>query len=1119
MINKLTLATIALIAISSINPVQAQSNYNSVRIACYLGNLPPPDNYLTRVRDAGYTHVMAGAGHINTTEWDDGEYSAKDTGIVRNITATFIKCNNFGLKFIPNLPNANRHFKLWKDANNPEITYQICKSNKMDKAVEGDVIDNDFILNLFMDDPSTSEFKTSNVPSYAYNADGLDKTYRSLIADVISEAFKATHLPSTELDYIMLGNDEPCTYDANVGYDYKLLIGKSQEELKWMYENDNNHFGIDKWRIPAAYPRDSHAADSLDSLLSLSTLLIPESTALDSAEMVRLDSLQRLEIARERDSLQNVLNFDRFAYEYSRVLSSANADDTLGYKTRIYNDTIYFYDYHDTAYQHGLRELIAEYYRRRVQDVADFLPDVKCIFYGDLFDPEHIGGYFKTDSVLPMLSNKTVTANGVTIPITEKLIFMPWLYPNTFTHELEGELEDAALRTSTVRLAVRVSAAWAACDVAIPPVGPLSAIANGICKGKAEKYVWEDFTQIDGIDVKINFNATGHKYNITNTMTHFMNSGFPFMFMNSFEKEEVASHTLSQVVKMIEEPAKLTVAQRDSFMLGYAITAFGNPEESKTNHWVDTGSAYNQHFTHNNLEIFSASFNWNGNTDTDLLFGDLTYSNNQNIHFTKPITVTDFFATRKDLFNSYLDAPANSSIRSVNFFDALQFCNELSAREGLEPVYLLSNVTYNSLWDTKKLGTIVTLNDPYDIKGPSIIDAEVSADLSKSGYRLPTVSEILSIASEPGFTRDNNLIEWVWNGIPDSMFHLFSHGSLDTIPLVEARELLIWNGNQYFFIPDTIFRGDPNTGRSFRVVRRNNTLPKLLVYSRDEGLYESNITKPRIYVQNGSSIPLSKFTVHYYFTTNQNKTPVLEQYWVPGSSTSMHQLNDTLYEIQYYFAGPLDTGNAVLPSLDGNVVGVHYSDWSDWDKTKDPSFINSVAFSKNENIVITDSIGAIIHGQLFHTGTAGPGSNPNSGISVFSKDEGYYEGNICKPRIYIQNDSSTPLSFFTVHYYFTVEQNKTPELKTYYIPGSAVSLNQINDSLYEVLYFFTGTLNAGGAIAPDMSGNVIGLHYSDWSDWNKQNDPSFNNSSAFIRNEDIVITDQNGTIIYGRIPE
>ncbi len=1105
----------------------AQAQYNSARIAAYLGPLPPPDNYLIRIKDAGYTHVMAGAGHISATEWDEGRYNAGGIGIIRNITETFIKCNRFGLKFIPSLPNANRHFKLWKNAGNPEITYQICKTNLLEKAVKNEAINNDFLLDLFMAKPSSIEFKTTNVPSYAFNADGLDKTYRSLIADVIYEAFKATNLPSSEFDFIMLGNDEPCTYDANVGYDYKLLIGKSQEDLKWMYENDNNHFGVIKWRVPSTYPWYSPVMDSLRLLLSSTDLLIPDTSGLDLFEKVRLDSLMRLEITWKIDSLNN----DRLAYSFSEFLSAANRIDTLGYKTRVYNDTIYFYDYYDTAYQQGLRELIAEYYKRRVQDVVNFLPEVKCIFYGDLFDPEHIGGYFGTDSVVPVLAGKNVSVNGVTTPITEKLVFMPWLYTNTFTHELESRLDSASLRTSTTRLALRMNAAWMACDVAFPPApgAILTNLANAFCKGKTEKYIWENFTQIDGVDVKISFNATGHKYNITNSIMHFMNSGFPFMFMNSFEKEEVASHSLAQMIKLIEEPAKITAAQRDSFMLGYAIAAFGNPEESNTNLWKDTCGAYDQHFTHNNIEMFSSSFNWKGKKDTELLFSDLVYSANQNIYFAqKPVSVTDYFAVRKDLFNSYLDAPANSPVRSINFFDALQFCNELSAREGLEPVYTLSNIRYNSLWDTKDLDSTATtvssfpdtnsVLTPYNTKGPVIISADVSADLSKSGYRLPTAFEILSIAAEPGFVRNANLTEWIWNGMPNCMFHLFSHDESDTISPFSPYKIY-WPGDPPVLADIRYLPGKPNAGRSFRVVRRNNTLPKLSVFSMDQGLAEPDISKPRIYVQNGSSIPLTKFTVHYYLTSSRDKTPILDPYWVPGSSVSLRQINDTLHEILYYFEGPLDTGNAVLPCLDGNSVGVHYSDWSVWDDTKDPSFINTATFSKNENIVITDSIGAIIHGQLPYNKTNHPDDNPGFGINVFSREEAFTEGNISKPRIYIQNGSTSPLSFFTVHYYFTVEQNKSPELKPYYIPGSTVSLNQINDSLYEVLYLFTGALNSGGAVVPTTDGNVIGLHYSDWSAWNKQNDPSFNNSYSFKSNENIVITDQNGAVIYGRMPE
>jgi hypothetical protein len=311
---------------------------------------------------------------------------------------------------------------------------------------------------------------------------------------------------------------------------------------------------------------------------------------------------------------------------------------------------------------------------------------------------------------------------------------------------------------------------------------------------------------------------------------------------------------------------------------------------------------------------------------------------------------------------------------------------------------------------------------------------------------------------------------------------------------------------------------DENRGYAFRVIRRNRGLPKLAVFSKDEGLAETNISKPRVYVQNGSSVKLSKFTVHYYFTIENGKSPVLEQYWVPGSNLALNQINDTLYEIQYYFDGELDTGNTVLPVLDGNVVGLHYSDWSAWNKVNDYSFNNSANFIKNEKIIITDSTGFIISGEAISAI-----STPDTGIaqpiiSVYSRDEALNEGNMSKPRVFIQNTGAGKISQFTVHYYFTTEVGKSPIIEQYWVPGSAVSLNQLNDSLYEIQYYFEGELGPSGAILPDMSGNVTGIHYADWSYINKSNDFSFPNSSTFVRNPNIAVTNRLGELIYGRMP-
>ena len=164
-------------------------------------------------------------------------------------------------------------------------------------------------------------------------------------------------------------------------------------------------------------------------------------------------------------------------------------------------------------------------------------------------------------------------------------------------------------------------------------------------------------------------------------------------------------------------------------------------------------------------------------------------------------------------------------------------------------------------------------------------------------------------------------------------------------------------------ISDTATPANENCGHSFRVVRRNAGIAMLRVFSKDEGIAEANISKPRIYVENSSSVKLSNFTVHYYFTTENGKAPVLDQYWVPEANLSLHQLNDSLWEIRYFYTSELDTGGTILPVLDGNVVGIHYTDYGTWDKTNDYSFNNSSIFLLNDKITITDSAGFIISGE------------------------------------------------------------------------------------------------------------------------------------------------------------
>ncbi len=134
------------------------------------------------------------------------------------------------------------------------------------------------------------------------------------------------------------------------------------------------------------------------------------------------------------------------------------------------------------------------------------------------------------------------------------------------------------------------------------------------------------------------------------------------------------------------------------------------------------------------------------------------------------------------------------------------------------------------------------------------------------------------------------------------------------------------------------------------------------VFSRDEALYENNISKPRLYIENIGTVPISNFYCYYYFTKETNKTPVLEDYYTPSSSVSMTGTGNE-YRVKYDFAGKTLQPGQIIPSTEGNCIGIRYSDWSNIDKTNDRSCNMSTVMTLNGNISVYLSDGTQIYGN------------------------------------------------------------------------------------------------------------------------------------------------------------
>jgi hypothetical protein len=137
----------------------------------------------------------------------------------------------------------------------------------------------------------------------------------------------------------------------------------------------------------------------------------------------------------------------------------------------------------------------------------------------------------------------------------------------------------------------------------------------------------------------------------------------------------------------------------------------------------------------------------------------------------------------------------------------------------------------------------------------------------------------------------------------------------------------------------------------------------VMAFSKDEGLNEKNISKPRIFIENTGSVPISDFYYYYYFTTEDGYTPVLENYYTPNQRVSLEYLGHNRYAIRYDCSGVTLYPGAVFPDPNGNVVGIHYQGWEPLSKCNDRSFNYSSDFSPNGNIAVFTADGYQINGQ------------------------------------------------------------------------------------------------------------------------------------------------------------
>lgn len=133
-------------------------------------------------------------------------------------------------------------------------------------------------------------------------------------------------------------------------------------------------------------------------------------------------------------------------------------------------------------------------------------------------------------------------------------------------------------------------------------------------------------------------------------------------------------------------------------------------------------------------------------------------------------------------------------------------------------------------------------------------------------------------------------------------------------------------------------------------------------------------------------------------------------------------------------------------------------------------------------------------------------------IEVYARNENCSDTTVLRPRTYVANMGSTALSNFKVVFKFTTN-GKTPVLEDWYTPFDTPTLQKVSGNTYKVTYNFSGYTLKAGSVVPDTAGDVVGLHYNDWSTWTVTT--NFRPGCSFARNTDLGVYDQNGNLVYG----
>ena len=169
--------------------------------------------------------------------------------------------------------------------------------------------------------------------------------------------------------------------------------------------------------------------------------------------------------------------------------------------------------------------------------------------------------------------------------------------------------------------------------------------------------------------------------------------------------------------------------------------------------------------------------------------------------------------------------------------------------------------------------------------------------------------------------------------------------------------------------------------------------------------------QPQLILENTDSTTITGFELRYWFTVDDNKTPLYDLYSPLNDSAggtvtiSLENLSGNLWVAHIYVtAVELDYGEQHYWG-NGVQFGLHYSDYSDWDRTDDPSYLGPTYTSQiNSAVQALDLSGNVLWGNAPSSSTSSSSVMESSSSSLMASSSSEVSSS---SRIYASATSST----------------------------------------------------------------------------------------------------------------